>query len=358
MYELKECDHNVIKLHGKNFSEEIQYFLTKNKMTQKELATRLGISTKHVNSILNDEVVDVSVSVLEGLEYAFGIPAGLLTKIYHKYTNIRMVEENKNIKADLNAFGIDFLTEHPELSIPFGITIDENMDLYLKLMRLKKFYGVSNLNNYRDYLFEHVLAESKKYLDKPNFYIWIRFCELSVDKLNDNVGIFRNSVFELLMKKVLNIMSNENVTFSWKIKLIKKFLLQKGIVLVTKHSINNNLIRGITLKKGRKRYIFLSDVFHSEPFIFFALLHELVHCFFSDYDEENIDKKVISEYKKWEEITQSNYKHIYDVINYYNQIQILTKKNKLDSLTKKTLFETLIDKYDFVSFEDEENENA
>ena len=102
MYELKECDHNVIKLHGKNFSEEIQYFLTKNKMTQKELATRLGISTKHVNSILNDEVVDVSVSVLEGLEYAFGIPAGLLTKIYHKYTNIRMVEENKNIKADLN----------------------------------------------------------------------------------------------------------------------------------------------------------------------------------------------------------------------------------------------------------------
>lgn len=80
--------------------------------------------------------------------------------------------------------------------------------------------------------------------------------------------------------------------------------------------------------------------------------------FFSDYDEENIDKKVISEYKKWEEITQSNYKHIYDVINYYNQIQILTKKNKLDSLTKKTLFETLIDKYDFVSFEDEENENA
>jgi hypothetical protein len=36
----------------------------------------------------------------------------------------------------------------------------------------------------------------------------------------------------------------------------------------------------------------------------------------------------------------------------------LTKKNKLDSLTKKTLFETLIDKYDFVSFEDEENENV
>ena len=355
MYELKECDHNVIELHGKNFSDEIKYFLEKNEMTQKELATRLGISIKHVNSILNDEVVDVSVSVLEGLEYAFGIPAGLLTKVYHKYANIKTIDESDNIISDLNAFGIDFLIEHPELALPFGINIEEGTDLYLKFMRLKKFYGVSNLYNYRDYLFEHVLAESKKYVDKPNFYIWIRFCELSIQH-NEETGIFRKSAFELVMKKVLNIMSIESNNFATKTNLIKKFLLTKGIVLVTKNSINNNSLRGITLRKGRKRFIFLSDVYHSEPFIFFALLHELVHCYFSDYNEEEIDKKVISQYKKWESSTNTKYKYIYDVILYENQIHNLTLKNKLDPLMQKTLFESLIDKYDFVSFEEEKEE--
>lgn len=349
------CDHFKIELHGKNFSDEINWFLKKYEMTQKELALRLGLSVKHINSILNDEIGDVFVSVLEGLEYAFRIPSGALTKIYHEYANRKISDNSEKIKFILNSFGINFLIEHPELAAPFNIKVEEEMSPYVKLMRLKKFYGVSNLEDYKTYLQEHILAEDKKYINKPNTYVWIRFCELSIDYDNNNIGVFRKSVFDIIMRKTLNIMSNPEITFFEKIKRIKKFLATKGIVLVTKPFIENSFIRGITIKKGGKRYIFLSDMLHCEPFIFFTLLHEIVHCYFPYFKEEEIDKKVIEEYNHWEKNDNQNphYKAIYDAINIYD-IMSIKDDNANSHNIQRQIFEKIQQKYPFVTFDSEE----
>ncbi|WP_412031305.1 XRE family transcriptional regulator [Metamycoplasma buccale] len=341
-----------IKLHGSTFSEEIKFYLKNYEMTQKELAMRLGLSTKHINSILNNDIVDVSVSVLEGLEYAFRLDTGILTTVYNIYSNMKLAKMSNNIEDQLKNFGLNFIIEHPELSSPFDICINEDMPVHMKLMLLKKFYGVTSLSDYNEYLKEHVLAENTKFENKANSYIWIRFCELSVeyDKFQKyGIGVFRKGLFNAVIKRVLNIMSNSNLDFNSKVKELKNYLLSKGIILVTKPFIHNSNIRGITLKKGGKRYIFLSDMYHTESYIFFALLHELVHCYYSEYTEDQIDERVIKEYKTWEVSNNTNYKNIYDAIHSYEQCRTMKQKDPKTDVSY--IWDLLQDKYPFVGFE-------
>lgn len=355
----KIFDMSKIEVHSKMFSDELKYYLRKFKMTQKELSLRLNLSVKHINSILNNDVLDISVNVLEGLEYVFHLEPGLLTAIYHVYTNIRASKRKSSlgetVEEQLKAFGINFLIEHPELSLPFGVSVTDEMPIHIKLMMLKKFYGVMNLETYRTYLKERVLADKAKYYNKPNSYIWIRFCELSVDSEQNNVGVFRRTTFTSIIRKVLNIMSAPNTKFLDKIGEIKRYLETKGIILVAKPFIENSGICGITLKKGGRRYIFLSDMRHSESHIFFSLLHEIVHCYFPNFNEDQIDEKVIKEYKTWEKGANTNYKAVYDAIVAIEQCKIFQKQSPNADVS--AIWDYVLTKHPYVSFQDEDTES-
>lgn len=350
MIEEHICDMKHVKIHGNDFTDEIKYYLKMFSMTQKELSIRLGLSIKHINSIMNNEVNNVSATIIEALEYAFHLEIGTLTEVYHIYNNLKTLKKNKNIEDDLKKHGIDFLINHPELALAANISIHENSPLHVKLIMLKRFFGVADLANYDKYLKDNVSAEEWTY-SNPNTKVWIRFCELlSIDKnIDENVGIFRKSSFNSLYHKVLTIMSNTHCSFEEKMETIKKVLLSKGINLVTMPFIENSLIRAIALKKGAKRYIFLSDMFNSEAYIFYSLLHEIVHCFFSNYTENKIDKVVIKEYFAWEKNNPTIYKAIYDAINSYQQCEAIQKANK--NIDTSYIWSTLKDKYPYVAFD-------
>ncbi|RMA77449.1 helix-turn-helix protein [Metamycoplasma subdolum] len=347
---------DVEKVENRNdtFADKLKFYLEKYEMTQKELALRLGLSVKHINSILNDEVIDVSVSVLEGLEYAFRLETGILTKLYYTYSNLRSVRNNPNIEEQMKSFGLNFIIDHPELAVGFGAKITPDMENHIKLMKLKKFYGVTELPDYRQYLEEHILAETKKYHNKANSYIWIRFCELSVHYDKENLGVFRTGLFEAVLKKVLNMMTS-TFDFHKKIQNIKKYLMHKGIILVTKPFIEGSSIRAITLKKGGKRYVFLSDMYHSESYIFFSLLHELIHCFHNNLTEEEIDQKVIDVYRDWEKENPTNYRAIYDAINAYETHRKVVEKDP--NIDTSYIWSVLQERYEYVRFEDKELES-
>ncbi|MGX9340688.1 hypothetical protein ACWXVL_02195 [Mycoplasma sp. 128] len=333
-----------------SFSDEIKFLLDKNEMSQKELALRLGLSLKHVNSFLNEDSNVITTGIIEGLEFVFQLPNGSLWRHYQLYRNRKQgLDMGDDLKIHLESYGVKFLIKNPQLLIKQNIQIREEMEDWRKLMLLKEFYGVNKLENYKEYLEKHILAESKKYYNKPNTYVWIRFCELGIDH-NLEVGNFRNSQFKVTLKKVLNIMSS-SVTFSEKIELLKHFLASKGIVLVTKKYITGAKIRGITLKKRAKRYIFLNDIYNRESFIFFNLLHEIIHCYLPDLKEEEIDKKVFEEYDNWESHAHTNYKAIYDAIISIKQITSLREKSPKADISH--IWETIQQKYESVSFEEE-----
>ncbi|MHA3913112.1 helix-turn-helix domain-containing protein [Metamycoplasma hominis] len=139
MIEEHICDMKHVKIHGNDFTDEIKYYLKMFSMTQKELSIRLGLSIKHINSIMNNEVNNVSATIIEALEYAFHLEIGTLTEVYHIYNNLKTLKKNKNIEDDLKKHGIDFLINHPELALAANISIHENSPLHVKLIMLKDF---------------------------------------------------------------------------------------------------------------------------------------------------------------------------------------------------------------------------
>ena len=349
-------EKKVLNIEQKNFAQEIKVFLNKYQITQKELSLRLHLSIKHINSILNNEIKRISASVLDNLEYVLKLPFGSLTRLYHEHIALNEVQNIPNVEQQLREYGIDYISDHPELFLRYGVLIEKNMPLYKKMMQMKKFYGVSILSDYFKYLDVHALADATKYTQRPNSIVWIRLCENCINFENLYIGTFRKNGFELCFKKVLNYMNSNEYSIFERLEKIKEFLYSKGIVLVLKPFIENSYIKSITIKKGGKRYIFLSDMLNTEPLIFFALLHELVHCYFPNFNEEQIDKKVISQYRKWEKNHKSNYKAIYDAINYINVVAPWSENEKngkpLDEITKQHLLSLLQKNYEYVTFED------
>ncbi|TPE57160.1 helix-turn-helix transcriptional regulator [[Mycoplasma] falconis] len=327
------CDMKHIITHGESFGDEISYYLDKFNMTQKELAERLNLSIKHINSILNDDVQDVSISIIEALEYAFNLEVGTLTEVFYIYTNRRLIKDKNKTVNLLNNYGLKFLIDNPDLAKMANICISNDTSIDIKLMMLKRFYGVSLLHNYDQYLKNTVLAEPFTY-DCCNAKVWIRFCELVAAEYNQNsgeVGIFRNSMFSSVFKKTINIMAG-NLPFDQRIIQLKNYLLGKGIILITMPYIEGSNIRAISLKKGARRYIFLSDKWNSECYIFYSLLHEIVHCFNPNMSEEQINNTLLKEYHAWESNTTSKYKAIYDAIKTEENIKIVKQRSpKIDT---------------------------
>ncbi|TPI01551.1 XRE family transcriptional regulator [Mycoplasma struthionis] len=353
MIEQHICDMKHIVTHGTNFIEEIEYYLKKFSMTQKELAMRLGLSIKHINSIMNDEILDISVSIIEGMEYAFHLETGTLSEVYQLYSNIKYAETHPEVAQVLSKYGINFLIKHPELALAAKITIYDQSPLYIRYMMLKRFYGVTDFAIYDNYLKSTVLADEELY-ENPNSKVWIRFCELSAANLinSEDLSVFRTSMFQSTFKKVLNLMANESFTFQEKIASLKKSLLNKGIILITIPFIEDSAIKAVTLKKGAKRYIFLSDMYKSESHIFYSLLHEIAHCYNPDSDEKTIDDLVALEYQQWESKNNSSgYKAIYDAINAYQQSRIVLDRNK--DVDTSYIWSAIEQKYPMVSFTEE-----
>ncbi|MBN0970754.1 helix-turn-helix domain-containing protein [Mycoplasma phocoeninasale] len=352
MAEQHVCDMKHIKTHGKDFADEIKYYLNKYSISQKELALRLGLSIKHINSILQNNVIDVSVSVLEALEYVFRLETGTLTEVYHVYSNFKNAYNLDNIEKTLTEFGVNFLVDHPELAIAANISIYESTPSHIKLMMIKRFYGVSKLSYYNDYLREHVLADESHY-KSPNTKIWIRFCELLASSNNkiENFGSFRKLMFQTIFRKILKIMVNINLSFEQKITMIKEALLIKGIVLVTMPFIENSLINAITLKKGSKRYIFLSDMFHSEAYIFYSLLHEMIHCYFPNYDENQIDERLSKEYEAFVKVKKNiEYDIIGEAIKVHRDF--IKAKQENTNVDLGIFWTPLQEKFPYVAFEE------
>ncbi|QJG67257.1 helix-turn-helix domain-containing protein [Mycoplasma phocoenae] len=345
-----------MKIKYENFSDELKELLAVHEMSQKELALRLGLSLKHMNSVLNNDIKEITVKVLRGIEDAFHLKAGALSETYYSYTDLMKTRElGENVNLYLKEYGVNFLINNPQLSYPFDIYIREDMTNYEKLMCLKRFYGVSNLEDYKTYLDNHILAELKKYREKPNTYVWIRFCELGIDH-QQSVGTFRSNQHQTTFKKSLNIMEM-NIPFIEKIQKLKKFLLSKGIVLVTKSYIEGSMINGITLKKGAKRFIFLSDMSKLESRIFFTLLHEIAHCYFPKKTEDEIDAYVVHEHNKWMKTSnKNNYLAIYDAIEVIKNIQIQTKRNPGADVS--ILWDRIYAKYPNVIFDPEQEKEV
>jgi HTH-type transcriptional regulator / antitoxin HigA len=114
-------------------------------MTQAELAVRTGLTTKHINQVLQG-VVPLSADVAQRLEYATGVPARLWNRLEADYrSTLVRLGQRRDLQDD-----VGWLAELPVRQlVAVGMLPPEPSDTVSRVQQLLAFFGVASPEAWR-----------------------------------------------------------------------------------------------------------------------------------------------------------------------------------------------------------------
>jgi HTH-type transcriptional regulator/antitoxin HigA len=157
LYQAAEPDYAVPP------GETIREFLDELNMTQRELATRLDLSPKHVNQLVQG-LVPLSTDVAARLELVTGMPARLWLRLEADY---QAINHRLRQRIDL-AESTTWLQE-----IPIGELVKRNAipaepsDKISRTQQALAFFGVAHISTYRELYEGHQLHSGRRRPSRP-----------------------------------------------------------------------------------------------------------------------------------------------------------------------------------------------
>ena len=254
-------------------------------MSQKELASRLNVSEKHISKFLNDNV-NLTIEMAIGLEKAIGIPVSTLMNYESNYReSLARINRLNELKIEdyekyCGLFKIDFMIKNKWLDISPKSSKEEQLEALLK------YFGVSDfVAFYNTYNFDKKLLKCDFKLDgikvEP-LSAWLRKCEKELEKDIDTIPFEINNI-DSCVKELKNLLVSVESTLFGDIKTI---LNRRGIRFVVVKSIPTSQVRGAVMWIKDNPAIMLSDRFKTNDYFWFALFHEIYHI--KNYDKKNI----------------------------------------------------------------------
>lgn len=249
------------------FGGMLRDYLDFYKISQTEFAERLGISTKHVNKIINDEA-EISIELMIAISLITDIDPNLILKLENqKKINNYLLKKFKNeqqIKEFLNSF---YIKEMIKLNWfkPKNITsyVQTSIDL-LEYLKIKNF---DVLENYMD---NKVLYKKKDDANSKKVFLWIKRCDSLIK--NKEISTYNKNKLPLLLEE-LKIERNKPFNKEQIIKIFNKY----GIYLVIEEAIKGTKIRGCMMVKKNNPAIYITKYFKEKSSFYFTLYHELAH---------------------------------------------------------------------------------
>lgn len=256
------------------FAEVLKDYLEDQNISNKEFATRIGITPKHLIDILNGEV-SLSPNIIVAISIVTSIPTDYILKmeenyIIEEYINTFIKEKNITLNEYLNKFSYKELIKKNWINFTY---IDNKIDILIDIL---KYLRVDNpYNLYK--IDKNIFYKSNN--NKPEaLMLWLERCykiakSQEVDKYNrDNII----KLVDYINNNAINNIFNENL-------LIKEFN-KYGIQLVIEDDLPGSKIRGAFKVNGNVPSIYITRKHKRIADIYFALLHELAHCK-SDYNK-------------------------------------------------------------------------
>jgi len=283
-------------MHG--FGSMLKDYLKFYKISQTDFAERLGITTKHMNEILNEKT-NISEELMLGISLITDIDVNLIfyveskKRIYNYLIDKYKTEDN--IKKYLDTFYIK------ELSKRNWITLKDENSYVQNAMDLLDYLKIANFDNIDNYLDKKIMYKKKEDADLNKIYLWIRRC----DNLISNIDIsnYDSKNLNLLLEE-LKLLRMEEYNEDKLIRLFNKY----GIYLVIEDALSGSKIRGCALVKDKNPCIYLTRLYKDKSSLYFTLYHEIGHIK-RDYNkaknkiiidneensEEEIDKYALNE---------------------------------------------------------------
>ena len=306
---------------GKHLKEYLEFY----NISQSEFATRLNITQKHMNEILNGKT-DISLDIALAIQNLTDIPVEFIIKSEYKkkienYLYLKYSEEElKNMLK--KRFLIKELEEREWIKFNNITNIVQNYIDIFEYLKVRDFEALDKIN-------EKTLF--KKTGDDINkLSLWIARCDnLSKEQ---KVEIYIKENFNFLIDDLKKLAYEESIN----IEKIQKLLNCYGIYFVVEKALTGSKVRGCFKVKMKNPAIYITKNYSGKDSFYYELFHELGHCR-SDYNEAK--SKVIVEGDEKKELRADNFaintmisKDIWEeIIKDYseNNLKLISEKYKI-----------------------------
>ena len=306
---------------GKHLKEYLKFY----NISQSEFATRLNITQKHMNEILNGKT-DISLDIALAIQNLTDIPVEFIIKSEYKkkvenYLYLKYSEEElKNMLK--KRFLIKELEERQWIKFNNITNIVQNYIDIFEYLKVRDFEALDKIN-------EKTLF--KKTGDDINkLSLWIARCDnLSKEQ---KVETYIKENFNFLIEDLKKLAYEESID----IEKIQKLLNCYGIYFVVEKALTGSKVRGCFKVKMKNPAIYITKNYSGKDSFYYELFHELGHCR-SDYNEAK--SKVIVEGDEKKELRADNFaintmisKDIWEeIIKDYseNNIKVISEKYKI-----------------------------
>ncbi|WP_430534482.1 HigA family addiction module antitoxin [Listeria rocourtiae] len=258
--------------------ETLREVINDHQMTQKELASRLDLTPKHVSNIINGEA-QLTPETARKLEFVFDVDASFwnsLEKNYQEYKQNKVVEANLQKQEEiLNSFPVKELEQ--KKFIEKGSNASERVNYLLKFFGFVSFDALEayivNDNNFAGAY--RLAVNNGQEVDNHALISWIRKGDIEAAKIN--TGAFSKEIAESSIKDLRNL--TKVVDPQIFIPQLQSLCANFGVAVVFVPEIKGSKVCGMTrwLSTPQKAVIQLSLRYKTNDVLWFTFFHELGH---------------------------------------------------------------------------------
>lgn len=263
------------------FSRYLKDYLEFNNISQTEFASRLGVSQKHMNELLNGKM-SITLERAAQIYHLTNIPIEFIINAENrKYVTEYLINKYGTEKKVQEIIKNEFFMN--ELKKRNWIDFKDATNAIQNYMDLIDFLKVSNLEALDMVQEKTLFKKTGENINKLS--LWIARCDelCKVQEVKEYVPVSFDFLIQDLKEEAYRDFSIEN---------IQKILNNYGIYFIVEKALEGTKVRGCFKVKAKNPAIYVTKNYSSKDSFFFELFHELGHCK-SDYNEAK--NKVIIE---------------------------------------------------------------
>lgn len=309
--------------------EILEELIETRNMTQKELATRIESSEKHISNIINAKV-SLTYDMAQKLEFVFSdYPASLWNNLETRYREA--IIQNAYI-LDMDDIELKSISE----DFYFKELYPKEKNRKEKAIKVLKLLGLSNFNSFDKVYGNYQVAFFNDRGDLKAQTLWLRRTENEILLQNDLIlKPFSMKTFKNGIKKISELYYLEEKEEI--LEEIRLFLNSLGVYFTFTSNIRNSKVRGALTYFDNHPVIHMTDRYRRHDHFWFALIHEFGHIINDDvktiieidgYNNEIEDRAnkysrnfILSDYVYEEFIERGEFT--------YQSIRLFAKKNRI-----------------------------
>ena len=263
-------------------------------MSQKEFATRMDLSQKHVSKLINGEV-QLTPDVAVRLEMVLGVPANFWNKLEATYRE-KLIKANAENEMDEDK-DIAKKIPYKEMSdygwVPITKKIEE------KVVNLRKFFGVVRLGLMKDMRLSRIACRRLAGTEKSNYVLMAWAQQARIEAYDIKTSLIDLKTLEKRLSEIRSMTTLDPEVFC---EQLEKLLADCGIAIVFLPHMDGSFLHGATFIDGKKIVVGLTVRGKDADKFWFSLFHELGHIILGHVN--NIDGTTEDEEKAADQFAQ------------------------------------------------------